>query len=173
MIQVYQSTHESDLLLAQWWAKLNQKKELKQTLHSNAHTLSGFFELFKQPIVLTYDTDKSGIWFAVWFEPIMSGAFIGMWVDQNHRAHRKVLVNFERIITKALDNFTVILGVTTQRRVVETQLSLGYTEVGKVAGLFDGQDAWLTSLNAEGWAQRLKGYAIYKARIESTNGVMV
>ncbi|MCH7759809.1 hypothetical protein IIA15_00185 [candidate division TA06 bacterium] len=157
MIEIYQGSSNQDLFIAQWWAKIQTNGELKMTFSSNCYALSGFFSLFQKPNVLTFDVDQKGLWFAAWFEPVMSSAFMGLWVDKRKRGTISSWKNFERVVSEGLSNFSSIMGVTKQEKLVAQHKKIGYTELGVIPGIFDGEDGFILLLTKEAWERRSIG----------------
>src|SRR3990172_50052 len=78
---------EHDLLLASWWGHLVEGEDLGKVFTVSCASLSGFFQAFQAPCILYFAKDDKGIWFAMWAEPIMSGAFFGLWVREDCRGN--------------------------------------------------------------------------------------
>ena len=148
---------EHDMLLTSWWARMDADGELETTLAESCRILSGFIASFQRPRVLFFDADENGICMAIWFEPLMSGAFAGLWVAQHKRHSPSTLKNFRAIFDIALRHFSVIIGVTKKENLISQHERLGYELLGRIPSLFDGEDAWILTLTREGFNEHRRG----------------
>lgn len=145
----YQPNEQNDLLLAKLWHDIRAAGDLDRLLMPRARTLSGFYGLFRLPTVLVFETDDSGIWLAMWFEPIMSGAFVGLWIAPRMR-HTKAAV--DRVLEAqeiALRSWPVLIAVTKQENLLDEFARFGYDKLCAIPALFGGESAWITALTKE------------------------
>lgn len=149
----YEPTAEMDLAVAGMWSRMKQDGDLDKLFTKDGQSLSDLYSLFKGTNRgLFFEADEQyGIWFGMWFEQIMGVAFLGVWVAKpcrnTHRALKAVLTVYEH----SLRYFPAILGVTKQEGLLDAHVSLGYTVMGEVPGMWDGQRAWLLMLTRAGF----------------------
>lgn len=151
---VYNRSTEHDLLLARWWAILCETGELRTTFAKSIESLSSFYALFHPPSVLLFFTDANGIWLAAWFESVLSGAFMGLWSRQDKRKSRSAFRAVLSIYRQALVTWPVLIGVTKQEKLIDQHQRLGYTLLGKIPCLFDGEDAFVLVLTKQTFRDR-------------------
>jgi GNAT superfamily N-acetyltransferase len=145
----YEPGQETDLLLATWWAKLHTTGDLFAVFPTSIHNLSNFLVWFRPPRELAYAMDGEGIWLAAWFEPVFSGAIMGLWVDPRYRRSRHAAELVGRLYDEALSRYPVLLGVTGQRRLLRAYVKAGYEVLGSVPYLFDGEEGWMLVLTRQ------------------------
>ena len=139
---VYQPSAEADALLLQMYIKLSQAGELGSVFLPANLSLSRFYQIFQPPTVLLMDANEDlGLWFAMWVEPIGSGAFVGVWVDPAKRQSSDTLLNVVRAHRLFLVECEVLIAATSQQRLLEPFKRLGYTTVGCIPGLWGTGDA--------------------------------
>lgn len=147
---VYQPSVANDLLLARWWGELHSSGEIQRMLMRDAHTLSGFMRMLQSPTILVLDTDEQGIWFAMWFEPIMSGAFVGVWIAERARHTKTAYDAVQRAHKTALQTTPILIAITKQEKLLDEFERFGYDRLCRIPRLFDGEDAWVLALTLEG-----------------------
>ena len=148
----YKPSPESDVLLLHWWLHLKDIHELESTFGKEADSLSAFYALFRgADRLLMYDVDEDGIAIAFLVSPVMSGAFVTVWVSEKHRQSRAALAGLELCYEGALEQYPVLLGITRQERLLAVHERWGYTVLGKVPGVFDGYDGWIVMLTEQSY----------------------
>jgi hypothetical protein len=139
-----------DAIIAQWWVQLTEIGDLEKTFGTGCGALSQFYKLLTEPDRLfLYDIDDQGIALAFLVSPIMGGAFLTVWVAPRHRASPSMLATIEDAYGRIFTGYPVLLGVTRQERLLRVHQRWGYTILGKVPHIFDGQDAWVVVLTKE------------------------
>jgi len=84
---VYQPTPGMDTVIVNWWTRMQADGDLPKMFGSQHQGLSGLFRLIGAPNVLLYDMGTDcRIWVAAWFEEVMNGAFMGLWVRRDKRS---------------------------------------------------------------------------------------
>lgn len=154
-LQFYRGTADEDLLIAQWYLRMVNDGDLPHVFSRDSWTLSALFRIVGPPKVLTYETDAEGIWFAFWAESFMNAVMTGLWIRQGKRS-RLGLYNFLDVAAFHLARVPTIFGITKQEKLLELHENLGYTVVDEVAGLFDGETAWLVKLTRPALAKTLE-----------------
>jgi hypothetical protein len=142
----YEPSPAADLHLATWWAKLHTSGDLFQTFSSSLDNLSSFLAWFRPPHRLLYATDAEGIWLAAWFEPLLSGALMGLWADPRYRGSRQAVQVAGQVFEEAFATYPVLLGLIKQRRHLRAATKVGYEVLGAIPHLCNGDDAWLVVL---------------------------
>ena len=166
-MNLYTKGDAQDYLLAQWWAEITADGS-RNDLFVEPTSLGQTLAFFQSPDVkLVYEVDGRGIWFAMWFQPIFTGLAASMWCRRDRRGRREHLAAAEWAYDVALRAVPVLLGITTQERLLRAHQRLGYTIVGEIPWLIKGKRTWLAALTREGWAQRK---ARHSERLEVTVG---
>lgn len=161
---------ESDILLARWWETLAESGDLGEVFSVEFAALGAFMEGMKNTTLL-YDYDDKGIWFAIWADRIMSGAFFGFWVREDRRPsiNGNLAESLSRV-HEGLDRFfgvyPVLFQVTRNPHIVELAMRIGAKILGRVPYIFDGEDAMITFLTKEDFAA-YKENANVQGRIEN------
>jgi hypothetical protein len=119
---------------------------------------------------LIYTVDGEGVSVAAWFEPVISGTLMGIWVEPKYRRSREVAQLVGKIYDAALSTYRVILGITKQERLLREHVKVGYEIVGGVPYLYDGETAWMVCLTREGfekgwWGKRAGCEAEQRTRV--------
>lgn len=147
----YHADPAEDLLLSQWWTTLLDANEFLGTFTATLVPLSAFLAHFQPPTSLLYEADARGLWAAAWFEPVMSGAFLGFWARRDRRRTRGALEALETALTSGLARWPVLLGVT-RSNLLRAHRRLGYTVLGDIPHLWDGRAVSVVMLTQEGFA---------------------
>lgn len=160
-LRMYTPTPYNDLLLVDWWRRLRDAGELDKVFTSSFETLSFFLRSFHPPTSLFFTVEKDEhISLAVWVRPAMGSAFFNLWINKEHRksksSYRALLLAY-RIVFQCYDT---VLGVTKQEKLLRIHVKAGYTVIGKLAKIWDGEDAWLLQFTKEdftkGWLNTAK-----------------
>jgi hypothetical protein len=146
---VYDGMPESDLLLLDWWTRMAATMELEQAFSVVHASVGSFFHSFRPPAVLVYELDDEGIWFAAWFDPVMSGAFYGLWIAPQMRLTMCALRAVQKSVAFGLEKFPVLIGATRQTKVARQAARFGARIVGDIPNLFDGEKATICYITRE------------------------
>lgn len=140
----YVPGYDADLLLAQLWARMNEDGDL-DALFSDAHfPLSSLLAASAPPNELVCCTDPAGIWLAVWFNPIMRGAFVSAYVRPDMRAALRATITYRRVLDHGVERYGTLLGLTRHARLLPVHRALGYEHVGIVPAIFpQGENGYL------------------------------
>lgn len=147
-MNVYRQSTEEDLLIIQWWARLQQSDEMNK-MFANPHTPYSILKALQPPNVCLYELDGDGIWFMSWFEPTFTGAFFSVWIRPDRRKGLESYECFLKAADAGFSQFTTLMGVTKQEDLLPLHEKLGYTILCKVPELFGGLDAWVVLLDKE------------------------
>lgn len=159
-MRVYQPGPDDDLLMLKAWDELVTSGELEKTFGSGSLSLSSWFKSIAPPGHQTfYEVDDEGIWLLFTLSPAFGAAFVTLWVARRHRHSPSRLAAVELAYEAAFQGFSLLLGVTKQERLLAQHERWGYTVVGRVPGLWDGEDAWIVTLSeGQYWqAKRARG----------------
>lgn len=150
----YARTDHENYLLAQWWAEITVDGSRDQ-LFMPPNTLGQTMSFFESPDVsMIYEADARGMWFVMWFSPLLSGMSASMWCRRDRRGKLSHLRAAEWGYDTALKAVPTLVGVTTQESLLDEHRRLGYTVLGKIPGLVNGEGAWIVVLTREGWEGR-------------------
>lgn len=144
----YVPSYENDLLLLQWLERMRHDNELG-AFASSLHIPSSFLTYFRDRAKLIIEVDDDGIWLAAWFEPVMSGAFVGLWIAPNKRRSPSSLVIIDRLIEKALTVWPTLMSITSSSALVEQYRAFGWEFGCEIPKLFDGEDITLLYMTKE------------------------
>ena len=146
-MRVYQPGPEDDLALLKAWDELVTSGELEKTFGRGAMALSSFLKMLAPPEHQTfYEVDDEGIWLLFTLSPAFGAAFVTLWVAKRRRHSHHQLAVVELAYEAAFQGFSLLLGVTKQERLLAQHQRWGYTVVGQVPGLWDGEAAWIVTL---------------------------
>jgi hypothetical protein len=146
---VYDGSPQADLLLLEWWTRMAATADLEQAF-SVVHASAGsFFASFRPPNILIYKADDQGIWFAAWFDPVMSGAFYGLWVAPHMRLTMCALQAVQESVAFGLGKFPVLIGATRHLKVARQAARFGARILGDIPNLFDGETATIGFITSE------------------------
>ena len=150
-MKTYEPGQNLDIELVQWWERLARDGDLAKLVGSSLWPLASFLAHFASCPMLLYDTDAEGWTIVAWAFPFMGGGTFGCWIrpDQRSggkRAHLRFVVNALR---RAFDLYPVLVNTTKQDAVVPKTEALGYTYLGRVPYLFDGEPAHVLYMTKE------------------------
>lgn len=148
-LRLYTATADEDLLLASWYLRMANDGDLDKLFTSGSRTMAELFRLVGRPKTLIYAVDASGIWFAMWAEAMLAGAFVGLWIRADRRRSRTALTTALDAYAWYFTSVRVIFGVTKQPKILDEHKGFGYDILDRVAGLWDGEDAWIVKLTRE------------------------
>jgi hypothetical protein len=156
-LKVYTPSPEEDILLGRWWDHMAGCGDLETVFTAEYTLLSRFMAGFQPPSVLLYAADDDGIYFAMWADPAMSGAFFGFWMRADKRPSETGDVTEAYALShSALDtllaNFPILFIVTRDPHIVQLALRLGGKVLGMVPHIFDGESAYVCYLTTEDFA---------------------
>lgn len=144
---VYDRSADHDALLAQWWARLWDAHEFERAFDDALVPLGAFLGHWRTgPRTLWMWVDVQGVWMAVWFEPVFSGAFMGLWIRRDYRrggCGRQSLAGIHAAHRWAFSRWPVVLVVTKQEQLLRPLRKLGYTEGMVIPRLWNGCDTWV------------------------------
>ena len=146
---VYDGSPEADLLLVDWWTRMAATTDLERAFSIVHASVGAFFQSFRPPNILTYKVDDEGIWFAAWFDPVMSGAFYGLWIAPHMRLTMCALKAVEESVAFGLEKFPVLIGATREAKVARQAARFGARVLGSIPSLFDGEAATIGFITSE------------------------
>ncbi len=154
----------ADMRILGWWYELVQNGERHLVAEpQQTDTPSDFLQFWRPPRALAFcpksERLEDGIWFAGWLEPILSGAFVGLWISPKYRTTKAAARVTHDFFDRATQAFPVLIGLTKQARLLPIHRTIGFTHLGTVPRLFDGDDAHVVVLTREGFEHGWKGRA--------------
>lgn len=148
----YISTPDTDIILADLWAKMRHAGDLQRLFTKDSQSLSAFYKIMAKPTVLLWHVaDPGGVWSASWFSPCMNGCFVGTWIAPSHRKKKAGLAAILEAYHQAFQHYDVLLGISKQEKMLDEMARLGYAVLGRVPHLWDGESAWVVMLTREQW----------------------
>jgi hypothetical protein len=153
---VYVPNRENDLEIVRWWVRLERDGDLDKLMMEGARSVSDLFRLVQPPKAMLWELDDDGPWFAMWFEQCFTGAFCGAWMRRDRRGSRKGVHAFLDAWTWALVAWPVLIGVTKQPDLLGIHRRVGYTTLGAIPGIFDGQEATIMYLTRSAFRETLR-----------------
>jgi len=141
-MKIYEPGTDEDLLVLKWWGLLTETGDLGRAFVRAIWPLSEFMVNMGGNTILTYEADEQGIWFATWYDPIMSGAFCGLWVREDKRNMEAVKAG-HLSMRIAFETFPVLITATRSESVRKTAQRQGFKDLGVVPHLFDLEDAFV------------------------------
>lgn len=142
---IYQPGIHEDLLLLNWYMDLGSGPDFERTFSAELASCGAFLDSMRKTL-LVYETDEKGIWFAAWFDRIMSAGTFGLWFRADKRHEKTTLKTVLEALNFGLERFPVLLFVTRDADVMAQGQKLGFQTMGEVPWLFDGESAvvaWL------------------------------
>ena len=164
---VYTPGQGCDLGLLVWYMQLWQCEDMDKLLDHSLWSLSAFMRHFTDPnAILFYIEDEGGWYAAAWVFPMASGGSWGLWIrkDKRFTGNRDMMNFIMETLAHGLDKYPVLVNATKQAEIVEKTERLGYTNMGKIPGLFDGQDCYLLYMTREQFAPKLEAWRRYYGR---------
>lgn len=145
----YGTDCNTDLLIVQWWMRMREDGDLKLVFFPALHSLSAFVGNWKSGDLML-EIDDKGITAAMWVNYFMSSAVIGLYIRPDKRHHlgtlRAVLGMYRMLFTARDGAIKSIIGVTKQPDLLPEHEKLGYKVLGKVAGIYNGEDGYVVVL---------------------------
>ena len=151
---LYQPCHEADVMLLQWWMRLNETGDFDRLFTEPQRPLSKFFDLFSPPCIPTLAVEDGKVWAAIWFTPLGENAtsvFVGYWCEEAKRGSRKHMAISILVYDMAFRFWKVLVGVTKQECLLAIHRKAGYNILGSVPHFMHDEDAWILYLTKENW----------------------
>jgi hypothetical protein len=167
-MRTYSPGQELDIELVQWWEHLVRDGDLTKLVGSSLWPLSAFLAHFAACPTLLYDTDEHGWTVVAWVFPFMGGGTFGCWIrpDQRLGGSRKNLRCIVNALHRGFDLYPVLINTTKQDAIVPKTEALGYTYVGKIPYLFDGESCHVLYMTKE----QFSAHAQKWSRLYGRNG---
>jgi hypothetical protein len=146
---VYDGSPEADLLLIEWWTRMAATADLDRAFSVVHASVGAFFQSFRPPSTLLYKVEGQRIWFAAWFDPVMNGAFYGLWIAPHMRITMAALEAVEESIAFGLSKYPVLIGATRIPKLARQTERFGAKVLGDIPKLFDGETATIGYITAE------------------------
>jgi len=157
--EIYTGRADEDVLIARWWGRMAVDGDLDQLFTADSRTLRCLFGIVGPPHAFVYQADAEGIWFAMWTEQVLTGAFTGMWLRRDRRRTRRGLYAFLDALSWFLTFHPVLLGVTKQQKIIKEHLALGYTRMGDpLPDFFDGEPGYAVMLTRAAFGKTLERF---------------
>jgi len=141
--------HET--LVVDWFLRQlrGHPEELENLFASPLRSLTEILGWAKHTVKIMFEMDNGGIWIASWVEPVLSGAYYGLWVRQDKRQTKGMLKHVDEVLDYSLTQFPVLMAITKQARLQDEMERLGFVKQGDIPFLFDGHDAGIYFLTKE------------------------
>ena len=151
-LKIYQATPQEDISIFEWWREISATPDgdLYKAFPQSTWALSSFYSLFRSPRVLLYVEDSNGIWFTVWMERLEAAVVFSSWVRESMRGTRAHYRTAKLSYEIAFEMSSTLIGITKRPELLKLHEKIGYTILGSVPKLFDGQDdAWIVVLTKD------------------------
>ena len=143
VVERYTPGFIEDMSLLAWWLHLGETGDLERCFSRTAACLTVFTRLFDEPTELYFARDDNGWFAASWITPLMDGATYSLWLREDKRQSREALQFIHMALQTALAKYPVVLFVTRAEGVMRQSQAFGFTVLGEVPYLFDGDSAWV------------------------------
>lgn len=138
---VYEPSEEHDRWLRQWFAIMQHDDELERTFGQGVKTVDDLLHVMQEPATVYLETDETGPWFVSWIVPAgMDAAYFNLWVAKEHR-HQYAIERIYQVLKCVFIIFRVALVVTRQDQLANNAVRFGFTHLGVIPEIFDGQAA--------------------------------
>ena len=148
-IRGYKSTPEEDFMLYLWWTEMRASGELAEIFSASCQSLGNFYPLFKSPNWMFYKVDSKGPQLFLWASQLLSAVSVGIWLAPRSRLDTEVYRAAQIIYHTLFQVYPACVGITKREKLLTTHEYMGYTIVGKIDGLLDGEPTWLVHLSKE------------------------
>lgn len=139
-----------EMLILQWHLNLKTDPEEYDKLFADStHTLTSLLRWASNTVMLAFEMDKDGVWAACWVEPCLNAAWFGSWIRRDKRHTKSALKFINEAYARVLDKFPTILGLTSQPKLADLHIKLGYKFGCRVPGMFNGKDALIFIMTRE------------------------
>jgi len=149
MIQTYVYGTDADLPLLRWWAFLGSSGEIAEVMGASARSLGAFLKVLAPPNVIFYMEDAQGWWGVVTVAPFMAGMTWGCWLRADKRQSREALRFLADTLDFTLAQSPVVVNIARSEAVVAKSVKLGYTYIGAIPDLFDGETCHILYLTRD------------------------
>lgn len=151
-MHTYLPGETGDATLLHWYLHLVQTGDLQRIVGPSLYPLSAFIGHFTDPrATVQYLFDDDGWWIVSWTFPLGSGASWGLWVrgDKRGSGTRAGLGFIMESLASALARYPVLVNMAKEQAIVAKTQRLGYTYLGAVPYLYDGDTAHLLYMTRE------------------------
>lgn len=154
----YVPGQSGDIALVQWYTQLAASGDLQRLVGPSLYPMGAFLAHFTSPAcVLWYEEDENGWWAVATTFPLMGGGSWGLWVRSSCRAMgyaKRALQLIMCSLAISLSAYPVLVNVTKDRAVVDKTCRLGYTYLGEIPFLFEGDSAHVLYMTREAFMPR-------------------
>jgi hypothetical protein len=141
---------EDEMLVVDWYAQLVQSGDMYVTFMPEMRYMGNFLQYWRHA-TLGYAMDSKGIFFAFWLDPLLSGAFFGVWIRSEYRG-KPVIV---RLVTAAMDEAfkfaSVLIALCKQEHLRDIISKLGAKLAMTIPGLWNGEAADAHVITKDEW----------------------
>jgi hypothetical protein len=142
-------------LLLDWYNQLVGSGDMAVTFTPDMRYLSNFLTFFRGHVTMGYSADEKGIFFAVWIEPFLAGAFFGLWIRSDKRHTLSALRLTKEAYTEAFKMCTVLIGLCKQEHLREIHEKLGYKRLATIPALWNGEAVDVYAITREQWNAKM------------------
>lgn len=171
-LALYRTTPQMDMFLSKVYTDIVYAGDGEKVLGERMQSLFGFLSGCQPPniCILGFDAgprELNGAWMWTLMEPCYDGGFFSMWIRPEKRRTKQAFALAWECYERFFDEFPVLLGVTHQEDLLEEHQRLGYTLLGKVRNLKQGQDVWIMTIHKEDFLARKSEFADLIAAINA------
>lgn len=168
-VDLYTPGQDGDIELLQWYGQLVASGDLQKIVGPSLYPLAPFLRNFIDPTVdLFYLADERGWWIVGWTFPLMGGGTWGLWVRNTERRPgqaREAMTFIMDTLDLATQRFPVLVVTTKQPPIVAKAQRLGYTYLGVVPLLFEGESCHVLHLTRAAFEPILTRWREHNGRI--------
>jgi len=153
--KIYAPGTDGDVPLLKWYIEICRDNSIDAAFAPSMHPLGSFMRNMLVPETgLIYAEDEQGWWGVSWFVPVMGALGWGLWIREDYRGsgrYEKVTFVMETL-NVAFQATPIILAPTRQPKVATLSLRFGFTNMGQIPYLFEGQSCYILYQTREGFA---------------------
>ena len=144
-----------DWTLLAWYADMVARDELQWTFFGQA-TPGHFLSCFHHGTTLIFQEDTRGVTRAIWTEPFLQGAFLGLYFREDIRQQRQSFAFLTTVYALVFQRFPTILGLVADQRPDKDRLlnmhrKLGYSKGLALPHVLHGHAVHLVSITKAMW----------------------
>ncbi len=145
----YDGSDQHDALVAQWFLEIKNSGDLANLFCPTYQHLGRIYAFFQRECAMVFQVREGRIVRLAWFEPQMSGAFFGCWVTPALRSRVETIHWIEAVSLLGFEQYKVLIATTKQDKLLDVLQRFGYTLVGAIPYIWQGEAAWVLSLVKE------------------------
>lgn len=160
---LYTPKENHDLPLLSWWNELVGSGDLQRVFGASMQSLTSFMRLFSEPsTTLVYGADDRTWTRAAWTVPIASAGAWSCWLRDDQRHKPSSLVFLLRSLRVGFTLYPTLLTLTRDYAVINEAQRVGFSLLGTIPGIFDGETAYVAYLSREDFDRHVEDNKLEK-----------